>query len=75
MRRTPYAIGRDHGLNGLPRFHHHVNGRRYDSLNANNAYEWGYGLGTRERIRGASARYDIFDLCGVHAPRQTRPTR
>lgn len=58
-KRTPYQIGRDHGLRNLPRFSHRYNNRRYDSTNANNAYEWGYGLGQKQRIRDQSL--PLFD--------------
>lgn len=49
MRRSPYRIGFDHGLKGLPQYAHHVNGRRYDSANANASYVRGYGEGQRQR--------------------------
>lgn len=49
MRRSPYRIGFDHALRGQPRFAHHVNGRRYDSANANHTYELGYAEGQRQR--------------------------
>jgi len=71
-RRMPFAIGRAHGLAGLPAYSHRGNYRRYDSSNANDAYIRGYGEGTRERIRGANVKYDLFELHGIPTPRQRR---
>jgi hypothetical protein len=71
----PYAIGRAHGLAGLPQYAHHHNGRRYDSSNANDAYIRGYGEGTRQRILGASVKPDLFDMASVSAPHYRRSHR
>jgi hypothetical protein len=68
----PYQIGREHGLAGMPTYHHRHNGRRYDSANANDAYSRGYGEGTRQRILGASTKPDLFDMSGVSAPHVRR---
>ena len=72
-RRMPYAIGKAHGLAGLPQYYHRHNGRRYDSSNANDAYVRGYGIGTRERIEGGQAGYNLFDMFGVVTPIAKRP--
>lgn len=43
-----YKVGKRHGLAKL-KFLNHRNGRRYDSLSANESYQHGYSAGVKER--------------------------
>jgi len=66
-----YRMGKRAGLTG--KYHlSHRNGRRYDSVSANESYQQGYSQGIRERL--SASRSDLFEVCGVHAPRRTKWT-
>jgi hypothetical protein len=71
MGQRQYTVGRRHGLEAMPKLHHRA-GKPYDGTTANECYEAGYARGLRERIRGASPNYDLFEMHGVYAPRRPR---
>lgn len=75
-KRSPHQIGLIHGRGRFAPYTHRHLGRRYDSANANESYMRGYYEGIRQRTDRTSKHYiNLFDLAGVPAPRQSRPTR